>query len=133
MPKCLPPGAHIATPSGDVDAEAITLGMLVWTLAADGRRVAAPVLRMSRVPVLGPHVMVQLRLADGRTVKASPEHPMAGGAPLGGVLAGALYDGARVLSVDRVTYEGPFTVDLLPAGETGIYWADGVPLGSTLR
>jgi hypothetical protein len=133
MPKCLPRGARIATPSGDVDAEAITQGMLVWTMAADGRRVAAPVLRTSRVPVLGPHAMVRLRLADGRTVEASPEHPMAGGGPLAGVVAGTPYDGARVVTVERVAYDGAFTVDLLPAGETGVYWADGVPLGSTLR
>jgi hypothetical protein len=30
-------------------------------------------------------------------------------------------------------YGLPFTFDLLPSGPSGLYWANGVLLGSTLR
>jgi hypothetical protein len=42
-------------------------------------------------------------------------------------------DGGRVVSAERVAYTGGATFDVLPAGTTGAYWANGVLLGSTLR
>ena len=36
-------------------------------------------------------------------------------------------------SVGRVRYDGGATFDILPAGATGLYWANGVLLGSTLH
>jgi hypothetical protein len=36
------------------------------------------------------------------------------------------------MSADRMPYDGGQTFDLLPAGGTGIYWANGIELGSTL-
>ena len=47
------------------------------------------------------------------------------------VLALLLMERGRVVSVDRVPYAGR-TYDILPSGPTGVYWADGVPLRSTL-
>jgi hypothetical protein len=44
---------------------------------------------------------------------------------------GATIDGAIVVARRVSTYRGA-TWDLLPAGDTGHYWADGVLLGSTL-
>jgi hypothetical protein len=42
-------------------------------------------------------------------------------------------DGSGVILIENVPYSGSATYDLLPAGETGLYWADGVLLGSTLE
>jgi hypothetical protein len=42
-------------------------------------------------------------------------------------------DGAAIVSIELVAYSGHATYDLLPAGDTGVYWADGVPLGTTLQ
>jgi hypothetical protein len=44
-----------------------------------------------------------------------------------------MLDGARTVSVDREPYAGGATFDIRPAGATGIYWAEGIALGSTLR
>jgi hypothetical protein len=41
-------------------------------------------------------------------------------------------DGARILSLEYVPYEQTATYDLLPAGDTGLYWAGDILLGSTL-
>jgi hypothetical protein len=38
-----------------------------------------------------------------------------------------------VVFLEDVPYEGSATYDLLPSGDTGLYWADGILLGSTLN
>jgi len=42
-------------------------------------------------------------------------------------------DGAHVTLVERVTYHGGSTYDLLPSGGTDFYWANGILMGSTLK
>jgi len=54
-------------------------------------------------------------------------------------MPGDLYDGASVASAQLVPYGGDATYDILPSGDTGFYWANGLPakagvlLGSTLH
>lgn len=132
-PICLPAGARIAAPGGDVRAGDVREGMLVWSLDASGRRVAARVALVGATPVGAAHTLVRVALDDGRVVSASEGHPTADGVSLGAVMAGDRIDGARVIAVARVPYRGERTVDFLPDSATGIYWADGVPLRSTLR
>jgi len=63
----------------------------------------------------------------------SPGHPTADGRHIADLSRGDALDGARVVSVERVRYAGAATYDILPAGATGMYWASGILLGSTLR
>ena len=130
-PICLAAGDRVATLAGPLPVVALRPGVMVWTLDAAGRRLAAPVLRVGHVPAPPGHQVVRLRLADGRSVDASPGHPTADGRPVGDLRAGDELDGSRVLSAERIAYTGD-TWDLLPAGPTGVYWAGGVPLRSTL-
>jgi hypothetical protein len=37
-----------------------------------------------------------------------------------------------VVSAELLVYTGGSTFDLLPSGPTGVYFADGIPLASTL-
>ena len=131
-PVCLPEDARIATPAGEVRAGEVREGTVVWSLDATGRRVPARVVLVGATPVGASHVVARVILGDGRVVVASPGHPVAGGALLGDLAAGDLVDGSRVIRAERRPYEGSRTVDLLPDSATGIYWADGVPLRSTL-
>jgi hypothetical protein len=132
-PICLARGTRIATPSGDVPVEDLEVGDMVWTLDATGARVALPLVQIGSTPVPPTHRVVHLVLSDGRAVDVSPGHPAADGRSVGDIVAGERYDGAIVLSVQRLAYEGGATFDVLPAGATGVYWANGVLLGSTLR
>jgi hypothetical protein len=77
--------------------------------------------------------MVHLVLGDGRELFASPGHPLADGRLLGSIAVGDRVDGAVVTGAGRTPYRSDTTFDLLPSGPTGTYWADGIPLGSTLR
>jgi hypothetical protein len=76
--------------------------------------------------------MVHLVLADGRELLASPGHRTADGRPLGLLVAGDALDGSTITRWELVPYAGDRTYDLLPAGGTGTYWANGILLASTL-
>jgi hypothetical protein len=131
-PICLARGTRIATPDGDVAIEDIRVGMRVWSIDEAGRRIVETVVRIGQTPVPDSHEVVRLVLDDGRVVRASPGHPLADGRRLGMIRAGDRVAGATVVSANLERYEGGFTFDLLPTGPTGVYIADGVPLGSTL-
>jgi hypothetical protein len=78
------------------------------------------------------HHVIRLTLADGRSVTASPGHPLADGRTFGDLEIGDLLDASSVTGLESIRYEGGETFDLVVSGETGIYLAGGIPLGSTL-
>jgi hypothetical protein len=52
------------------------------------------------------------------------------GRTLGDLRIGDALDGGLVTLAERQPYSQPATYDLLPAGATGWYWADGIVLGA---
>ena len=132
-PICLALGTLIETPDGAVPVEQLRLGDPVWTLSADGRRVAGTVIALGSTEAPPEHEVIRLRLADGRSVTASPGHPLADGRLIGDLAVGDLVDGSRVVGAERLPYPFGSTFDLVASGETGWYFAGGIPLGSTLR
>ena len=132
-PICLARGTLIATPNGQVAVEDLRPGMPVWTLDRTGRRQQAVVLETGSTPVPPGHQVVDMTLADGRELRASPGHPTTDGRLLGQLRLGDIVDGAAVVRAEIEDYAGAQTFDLLPSGETGFYIAGGVPLASTLR
>ena len=131
-PICLIAGTLIATPAGDIPVEDIRVGTVVWTVDQDGERVPLPVIRTSATDVSATYRALSVTLDDGRTVIASPGHPSGEGKPLGDYRVGDWLDGALVASVCLTPYTGTRTYDLLPEGATGLYWAGGILLKSTL-
>lgn len=131
-PICLASTTRIDTPRGSVPVSALRAGDLVWTLGASGGRVAAPLLEASSVEAPAGHEVIRLTLADGRGLTASPGHPIADGRAIGSLAIGDALDGSRVAALERLPYRGR-TYDVLPAGPSGAYWADGIALRSTLR
>ena len=131
-PICLAKGTLIDTPRGPIPVENLRLGDSVWTMNGAGEHVAATILRTSRVPVPATHQVVHVTLSDGRELWASPGHPTTDGKMLGDLAVNDRLDGALVINVERLHYAGTATYDLLPSGNTGFYWANGILIGSTL-
>ena len=130
--QCLAAGTLIDTPVGLVPVEDLNAGDMVWTTDQLGRRIQAQILKTSRNPTHFEHQVVHIRLDDDREAWVSPGHPTADGRTFGDLEPGDLLDGAHVTLLELVPYAMPETYDILPSGETGFYWANGILMGSTL-
>jgi hypothetical protein len=131
-PICLAADTWIDTPQGPVKVEDLRPGDVVWSEDAAGVRLPEVILKTVRTPVPANHRMVHVTLEDGDELWASAGHPTSDGRRLGDLKVGDRLDGARVIRLELETYGQPATYDLLPAGETGFYWANGILMGSTL-
>jgi hypothetical protein len=131
-PICLAAGTLISTPTGSIPVQSLRVGMIVWTLDKAGQRVARPLVGVGQTAAPVGHQVVHLQLDDGRELWVSAGHPLGDGRIVGQLQPGDVLDGAVVLSAERVAYRGGATHDLLPAGETGFYWANGILMGSTM-
>jgi len=132
-PICLAGDTMIDTPYGLRPIKDLQVGMPIWTTDKAGNRVLGIILETSKVLVPPTHQMIHLILEDGRELFASPGHPTIDGRRIGDLAVNDLYNGARVVSVNRVVYNNTATYDILPSGETGFYWANHILLDSTLH
>jgi hypothetical protein len=132
-PICLTRGTLINTPDGNIPVEQLKTGMIVWTLDKMGHRTAAPIKKTSSTEVPASFQVVKLTLNDGRSVTASPGHPTADMRALEDYCTGDSLDNSLVSSTEKIDYIDRATYDLLPYGDTGSYWANGILLMSTLH
>ena len=130
-PICLAAGTLIETPRGAVRVENLRVGDPVWTMNEAGERVPAVILQAGSVKVPATHQVIHILLSDGRELWASPGHPTADRRRFVDLKAGDNLDGAIVLLVEYLRYQGTATFDILPSGGTGFYWANEILLGST--
>jgi hypothetical protein len=132
-PICLAVGTPIDTPAGSLPIDRVRIGDAVWTLDASGRRVAAVVIALGSTIAPATHEIIRLTLADGRTVRASPGHPLADGRRLGTLRIGDRVGGSVVTGLAWLPYGSGRTYDLVVSGPTGIYLSGGIPLASTIE
>ncbi len=132
-PICLAAGTLIDTPRGAVRVEDLRVGDPVWTTNEAGQRVPATILKTGSVHVPASHQMIHVTLSDGRELWASPGHPTSDGRNLAALKIGDTLNGAQIIQLERMPYAGTATFDILPSGETGSYWANGILMGSTLK
>lgn len=129
--RCAAPSTPIATPDGERPIDALAVGDRVYSLDGD-RLVIVPIAATHRAPVRDHHV-TELHLVDGRTIVMSPGHPTADGRTFADLAVGDLLGGHPIASAARVPYAESATFDILPASPSGVYFAAGVPVGSTLH
>jgi hypothetical protein len=132
LPPCLSAATLISTPDGNVFIIELKPGMLVYTLDLNGNKVLKPIELVSKVLVSRDHRLCHLILNDGRELHVSAGHPTADNGRVGDLVPGDMLDGAMLVTIEKVRYEAGHTYDLLPSGETGCYFANGIPMGSTL-
>ncbi|GEM_PF-2563456 len=132
-PICLSADSTIKTPEGGINIKDIKDGMAVWSADSDGTMIKSKVIKTSKVFVGSTHQVIDLKLADGRELFASANHPTYDGRTIGDLKVGEVYDGSAVKSADLMPYKHQFTYDILPDSTTGNYFADGILVGSTLK
>lgn len=130
--KCLSADSLIAARWGQINVKNLKPRMLVWTINKQGKKVLEPIVKLSSVAVKN-HQVVHLVLEDGRIADVSASHPTADGRLVGDLKVGNNYDSSVVKFAQLIDYRYDKTYDLLPAGDTGYYWANGVLMGSTLK
>lgn len=133
-PICLSSSTKISTPKGEIGVEELKVGMSVWTVDSNGQKVAKPILKVSASLVPNDHKVVHIKLKDGRELWVSRGHPtVVDGINVEELQIGDLYDGSTVNSGVLEQYQEDKTYDILPEGETGYYWANGILMSSTLK
>lgn len=131
-PICLASNTMIDAPDGPIGVKDVKVGTIVWSVDRQGERIASEVIRASRSQVPATHRVVHLVMTDGREVWVSPDHPTADGRRVAELRVGDAYENGTVAAAGTVPYWDTATYDLLPASNTGTYWANGILLGSTL-
>ncbi len=132
-PICLSENTVIDTPNGPVNVKELKDGMIVWTQDISGNKYATTILKTGKTLVPPTHKMVHIILDDKRELYVSPNHPTADGRLFVDLLAGDTLDGSQIKSAELIPYNGTYTYDILPSGQTGFYWADGILVKSTLK
>ncbi|HEX5358601.1 MAG TPA: hypothetical protein VFW99_01650, partial [Candidatus Nitrosotalea sp.] len=119
--------------NGQTSVQNLKPGMAVFTQDSLGHKQSGIILKTGRTLSPQDHQMVHVVLYDGRKLDVSQNHPTADGRFFGDLHAGDLLDGSKIKSVELESYNGTYTYDILPDGQTGFYWADGILVGSTLK
>ncbi len=132
-PVCLAKGTFISTPSGFVAVENLQVGMKVWTINNQGEKIEVKIAKIGKTPVPDTHYVTHLKLKDGRELVVSPNHPTIDGKKIGTLVSGDVIDSSEIISTSLERYTSAYTYDILPEGNTGAYWADGILIGSTLK
>ena len=132
-PICLSGDTLIDTPNGNTNIKEMRSGMLVWTSNRFGYREPAIILRIGKAQVPPTHKMVHIILNNGKELFVSQRHPTADGRIFGVIKSGDIIDNSYVKSVKLVPYDQKYTYDILPSGDTGFYFANGILVGSILK
>ncbi|OGG20945.1 hypothetical protein A3D03_04285 [Candidatus Gottesmanbacteria bacterium RIFCSPHIGHO2_02_FULL_40_13] len=132
-PICLASNTYISTPQGSVKVIDLKVGMPVWSVDKEGNKISVPILRLTKTRTPQNHRVTRLILSDGRRLDVSPNHPDISGNPVSLLQPGNLYDKSVVLENTLFPYWDSFTYDLLPDSETGFYFANGIPMASTIN
>lgn len=132
-PICLSGDTYIETPAGDVAVKNMKEGMSVWTIDKNGKKVFGTVILAGKTRVPSTHKVMHIKLSDNRELLVSPGHKIADGRTAGQIIFGDIIDNTLVTLADLVPYTEEYTYDILPSGETGMYYANGILLQSTLK
>jgi hypothetical protein len=128
--ECASPDTAIATPNGERAIASLQPGDEVYSVN-EGAVTVVPILRIHRKAVVRHHVM-RIRLENGSVLEISAGHPTADGRTFADLRPGVELDGEPIVGAETIAYGYPYTYDILPASDTGTYFAEGVLIGSTL-
>ena len=93
-----------------------------------------PIAALVAVAILSVYSMVVL--ASPAAKAPSGELSIAGQVTVNGetaVSGGTVFSESIITTAEKTTYGKSYTYDILPVGASGLYWANGILIGSTLK
>ncbi len=132
-PICLAKNTLIDTPNGQIPVQNLQKGMSIWSQDKFGNRISLVIIKTSKTPVPSTHQMVHIILDDKREIFASPGHPIGDGRVFNDLSVGDILNGSRIVVAEKTSYNKGYTYDILPSGDTGFYFANGILVDSTLH
>lgn len=129
---CASPATPIDTPKGARPISSLKPGDLVYSVN-EGAITAVPIERVRRTLPNLAHKVMRVALANGTMLEVSAPHPTADGRSFGDLRTGDRLGGVPVVAVEQIPYRYTFTYDILPASDSGTYFAGGAWIGSTIR
>jgi hypothetical protein len=132
-PICLSGDTRIETPNGQIVVRDAKAGMKIWTTNRVGQKTEGVIVTTGKTEASVGHNVVHIKLSDGRELYVSSGHKVADGREAGDIQSGDILQGASVLSANHIPYTEEYTYDILPSGDTRMYYANGILLQSTLR
>ena len=128
--RCAAPDTAIATPNGDRPIAELSVGDLVYSIDR-GQLVVVPIAKVHWQAVVQ-HRVMKVTLENGAVLEISPRHPTADSRLFADLRAGDSLHGMAVMDAVEVPYTRGRTHDILPASDSGAYFAGGALVGSTL-
>ncbi|MEK6796718.1 MAG: hypothetical protein AABZ39_18220 [Spirochaetota bacterium] len=125
--KCNSPDTRITTPIGPAAIHVLCIGDTV--ISDNGKE--ARIIAVSKVLAVD-HRICRVELDDGTMLEISPGHPTAAGRAIGTYACGDMLEGRRIIKTELVPYRARYTYDILPDSPSGIYFANGIRMKSTL-
>jgi hypothetical protein len=116
---CLHPDTCIDTPTGPIPVDELLPGDVVWTLGEGGEKRNAFVVRTTKQLAPG-HKVLRIEAPNG-PILVSAGHPLPDGTPIGEVYHG-----------EEFPLDELYTCDIAVSGPSGIYYTNGLALGSTI-
>lgn len=129
---CLSKGTMILTSEGLREVEKVKVGDRVYSVNKSGKKVLRSIINTAKVKAGNNHKMLFIELANGISIKMSVEHPDKNGLPMIEAVKKGELNGIEIKDISLVSYMNRYTYDLLTDGENGVYFANGILLGSTL-
>lgn len=132
-PVCLSGNTFINTPSGNINIKELKEGMLVWTSDRLGNRKSVAISKVGKTKIHSAHELIHIVLDNGKELFVSQGHPTSDGRIFRDIKLGEIIDNSHIKIMELIQYDQEYTYDILPEGETGFYWANGILIGSTLK
>lgn len=130
--RCLSEETLIHTTTGQTLISDLKIGDSVLVLD-NYRTWFRPILKISKIQTDPGYQMIRISLQDGRELTLSGTHPIASyERTVADLQVGEYFERSLIVLLEVVKYQGKYIYDILPDCQSGVYYANKIPLGSTL-
>lgn len=129
---CFTSNTEIETLTGKVKIKDIILGTEIWSLNSNGKRVISKVIKTSK-SITNNTEMAVLTLDNEQKLTGTSNHPIFNKSTLGLIKTGESFENIKITNTSTYTSNNEEVFDILPNTDTCVYFANGIPVLSSLK